>query len=481
MLTMAPEQLIGETIDGRADIYALGVTIYWLLAGEAPYSSEQVFQIAVGMPTKPPLSLIEIGVNISKDLNNIIMRSFALDKDLRFQSANELLLVLEGKSIERKLPKTLPAKVPTDNKKGHHRILIYFAFVLLFIVTFGTIHWQRISREKNNTEQHKELKQDLVLLRTELLESNKIPDNEACEVLGCLVERSGVGKRLLGSKNLSRKLKGLYYYARLCREKKRFELFRAAYEQLLSSKELIDSDSFLHRVRNEQEEFLVSYADALVNKCDSLRRESERKIAGQKIVKTLAALLRRKPQIRRWREACSCYVKGLRLIASDESREMGIQFVRFCQNANLPRTHINDALIEVGSLLTAYRGIGVYDIEKDWRLAKEFTLDALDHIDEIDKLEHWILFRRAIHIDLKLGNFPEAKERLEKVLANKKIVIPPVPLLVLNADINAYQGDYNKAIEMLKKGLKLKLTPKERASFESTIKQWRGYAVFRHK
>ncbi|MEZ6196901.1 MAG: protein kinase [Planctomycetota bacterium] len=88
---VAPEQFAGdgELIDHRADIYALGVTLYECLCGSRPFvantTDELVFQI-VGRNPRPPH---EIRGGISRDLETVVLKALEKEPDHRYQSAEE--------------------------------------------------------------------------------------------------------------------------------------------------------------------------------------------------------------------------------------------------------------------------------------------------------------------------------------------------------------------------------------------------------
>jgi serine/threonine protein kinase len=88
---MAPEQILSiSTLDHRADIYSMGVVAYELLTGQRPYRTgniaELVTIIARGQPTPPS----ELRPEVSRDLERVIRRAMALDKENRFESMFEL-------------------------------------------------------------------------------------------------------------------------------------------------------------------------------------------------------------------------------------------------------------------------------------------------------------------------------------------------------------------------------------------------------
>ena len=87
---MPPEQAAGQSVDERADVYALGAILYHLLAGTRPYegkTSEQVLQRVVGGPP-PPLSQRQ--KHIPVDLLAIVSKAMARDPAARYATAREL-------------------------------------------------------------------------------------------------------------------------------------------------------------------------------------------------------------------------------------------------------------------------------------------------------------------------------------------------------------------------------------------------------
>lgn len=111
---MAPEQLAGGKVDGRADLFALGVILYQLLTGRLPFDgenlSELMFRIA-NEPAPPPSTVLK---RLSPVFDPILARGLAKDPAQRFQSGEEMmqaLLALDLKE-ERKAPKAAPAPPP---------------------------------------------------------------------------------------------------------------------------------------------------------------------------------------------------------------------------------------------------------------------------------------------------------------------------------------------------------------------------------
>lgn len=85
----APEQIRGETIDERTDVYAVGATLFYLLAAEAPFQGDAARVIAgIAAETAPTLS--DKGVTVPAELERIVAQALAKDPDQRPASLDQL-------------------------------------------------------------------------------------------------------------------------------------------------------------------------------------------------------------------------------------------------------------------------------------------------------------------------------------------------------------------------------------------------------
>lgn len=93
---VSPEQAQGRALDGRSDLYALGVTLYKAATGELPFRSNDWFELArmhVEDPPEPPRNRRP---DLSKRTERIILKCLAKHPDDRYPSADALLAELEA-------------------------------------------------------------------------------------------------------------------------------------------------------------------------------------------------------------------------------------------------------------------------------------------------------------------------------------------------------------------------------------------------
>ncbi|AUG10698.1 serine/threonine-protein kinase [Pseudomonas sp. S09G 359] len=110
---MSPEQARGQEIDGRADLYALGVVLYEILVGKLPYSGTDALSTALAHLTEP---LPELPVHHGR-YQGVLRKLLAKDPAERFPDAAALLLALDNlpsESVEATLVRPLPIPMSFD-------------------------------------------------------------------------------------------------------------------------------------------------------------------------------------------------------------------------------------------------------------------------------------------------------------------------------------------------------------------------------
>ncbi|MCB0253067.1 MAG: protein kinase [Anaerolineae bacterium] len=87
---MAPEQIIGQDVDARTDIYSLGVVIYELLVGEMPFVRTTPMATAYAHVNELPPPLRTKRPDASKSVEAVVMKALAKDPTQRYQTASQL-------------------------------------------------------------------------------------------------------------------------------------------------------------------------------------------------------------------------------------------------------------------------------------------------------------------------------------------------------------------------------------------------------
>src|SRR5262249_19773925 len=94
---MSPEQAMGETdLDHRSDIYAVGAMAYEMLTGEPPFGRPTAQAILSAHVLEPPVDITIKRADVPPVLGQLVMRCLAKDRAQRWQSAEEMLPILEG-------------------------------------------------------------------------------------------------------------------------------------------------------------------------------------------------------------------------------------------------------------------------------------------------------------------------------------------------------------------------------------------------
>jgi serine/threonine protein kinase/cytochrome c-type biogenesis protein CcmH/NrfG len=110
---MSPEQALwrrGDELDGRSDIYSLGVVMYQMLTGELPLKAETPLEILTALVHAPPKPIAEVrpDLPIPERLANLVMRTLEKDRELRPPTARALIEELEHAEEEVREPVEMP-------------------------------------------------------------------------------------------------------------------------------------------------------------------------------------------------------------------------------------------------------------------------------------------------------------------------------------------------------------------------------------
>jgi eukaryotic-like serine/threonine-protein kinase len=86
---MAPEQLNGEGVDGRSDLFSLGVILYAMVTGHSPFQGNSATTVCFKVANREPVAASALDLSLPRELDEVIARAMAKDPEERYQRGAE--------------------------------------------------------------------------------------------------------------------------------------------------------------------------------------------------------------------------------------------------------------------------------------------------------------------------------------------------------------------------------------------------------
>src|SRR2546426_2367055 len=126
---MAPEQLLGQTIDGRSDIYAVGSILYEMTTGQVAFDDKLTTALVEAILHQPPRPPRQLNSSISPRLEDIILKCMQKDPGNRYQSTKELAV-----DLRRLAPSTVMTTMTAAPRRPSWHAAALFAVIVFAIV-----------------------------------------------------------------------------------------------------------------------------------------------------------------------------------------------------------------------------------------------------------------------------------------------------------------------------------------------------------
>jgi len=142
---MAPEQLRGDPVDARTDIFSTGIVLYEMSAGQRPFREKLAPRLIQQILSEAPRPLQEWNRRISPQVESIIMKALDKQPDLRYQSARELRVDLERLVAQQTTSSAIPVVRGASRRgwkealRGHPRAI--YSSAIFLAVAVATLWW----------------------------------------------------------------------------------------------------------------------------------------------------------------------------------------------------------------------------------------------------------------------------------------------------------------------------------------------------
>jgi len=140
LIYMSPEQITGQKVDRRSDIFSLGIVLYELLAGKMPFCGDNISSIVYKIVNEHPTRITEINKDVPPGYDRVVHKTLAKNPDDRYQNCRELAAGLDN--AEQILEQTLAYETdkeqpPPAGAKKKTALVLVFSFLGVVLAAGG--------------------------------------------------------------------------------------------------------------------------------------------------------------------------------------------------------------------------------------------------------------------------------------------------------------------------------------------------------
>jgi eukaryotic-like serine/threonine-protein kinase len=144
---MSPEQVRGEELDARTDLFSFGVVLYEMMTAVRPFRGETSGVITEAILNRRPVAPVRLNPDLSPKLEEIVNKTLEKDRKLRYQHAADVrtdLQRLKRDSDSARLPATTGAVIPLEEQRGKlWKLVVPAALVVVTFAAVGCFYFHR--------------------------------------------------------------------------------------------------------------------------------------------------------------------------------------------------------------------------------------------------------------------------------------------------------------------------------------------------